>query len=157
MRRKLFTCFSALSSLLCVAVCGLWVRSYWRSDVVAVRLGDVGCVIGSNHGAMAVGWGGVHFGRRRWGYEGEVANENWRESYGLRFGFGLSTYRERLLFVPHAAVTLVSCGATALLFRHGRRRPTAGCCPACGYDLRATPGRCPECGAGPGENLPVSD
>ena len=27
------------------------------------------------------------------------------------------------------------------------RRPRPGCCPACGYDLRATPGRCPECGA----------
>jgi hypothetical protein len=26
------------------------------------------------------------------------------------------------------------------------RRRRAGRCPACGYDLRATPGRCPECG-----------
>jgi hypothetical protein len=37
MRRKLFTFFSALSLLLCLAACGLWVRSYWRADYIRVR------------------------------------------------------------------------------------------------------------------------
>src|SRR4051794_21240423 len=32
MKRKLFTFFSALTLLLCVAVCVLWVRSYWRDE-----------------------------------------------------------------------------------------------------------------------------
>lgn len=40
MKRRLFTILSALSLLLCVAVAGLWVRSYSRVHVVSVRRGE---------------------------------------------------------------------------------------------------------------------
>ena len=49
-----------------------------------------------------------------------------------------------------AALTAVAPGLwlrRTLRQKRERARARAGLCPACGYDLRATPGRCPECGA----------
>ncbi|HEX8914903.1 MAG TPA: hypothetical protein VF796_21300 [Humisphaera sp.] len=49
-----------------------------------------------------------------------------------------------------AAMPTAKAARAATLRRLRRRRGRSGRCPACGYDLRATPGRCPECGAAAG-------
>jgi predicted amidophosphoribosyltransferase len=53
------------------------------------------------------------------------------------------------LIIPYWPLALLAAAypliaASKLIRSHLRRR--AGCCIACGYDLRASPDRCPECG-----------
>jgi hypothetical protein len=77
-------------------------------------------------------WGPI----RSWAYEGSKT-----------VGFD-----SRALSVPHWTLALILALPPAIwagLYLRRRRRHKAGLCPACGYDLRATPDRCPECGATP--------
>jgi hypothetical protein len=57
------------------------------------------------------------------------------------------------VIVPHWSLVALTgvlpaawCGRRMWRRSAVRRHTKAGCCPRCGYDLRATPGRCPECG-----------
>ena len=194
MRRKLFTLCSAASLLLCVAVCVLWVRSYFvsfdgigfmRHDGAAELVhrlpggsGDELWRVGPQGLAQQVTYAGSERGvvvvavlrqRHAPGHlvqvsipEGRVAGRGrWelvpdREWLGFGFEAGRSWRRwdRTLLTVPHWALALILTALPAAQLRRsirdGRFRDRSRrLCPACGYDLRASPDRCPECGAVP--------
>ena len=84
---------------------------------------------GSPHGV-----GGTDYGRRV-----------------LGFGGGRAPSGGRYVNIPFWFIAVACAAPTVLLLRAEwrRRKSRPGTCPACGYDLRATPDRCPECGAEP--------
>ena len=73
-------------------------------------------------------------------------------------GFEYGTYSSGWnVWVPWWLPTLLFLIAPTLwAYRtwRGAKQGTAGTCPACGYDLRATPELCPECGHVTGVTAP---
>jgi hypothetical protein len=164
-KRRLFTILSALSLLLFVAVVVMWVRSHFAGDVVSApvqsgtRYGFV-----SHEGLMVLSRLDLPTSyvpkENKWEWtvqtdsvaldvlHGRTPESDWNLVFLRRYTY----LRGRLtLFVcPHwvAAVAAASLPiAWGTVRVRSSRRGSSGLCPACGYDLRATPGRCPECGA----------
>src|SRR5688500_1589106 len=82
-----------------------------------------------------------------WGFHVEGNPLRGWDARGERIAYGSWTG----VAVPFWALVLVSTPLPALWLRRRvrvRRLKRAGLCPACGYDLRATPNRCPECARG---------
>ena len=174
MRRRLLNLLTALSLLLCVVVAALWVRSFWRSDGVQ-HGGPAETSWGSETGTLVFsrsypGESGIG-STAGWefnSYPVEPREDspfiNGQQFRYRAFGFEIASYlpargtvaanganmRFWYVYVPHwFAVAVLALPPSLGLWRRWRRRRKigAGLCPACGYDLRATPDQCPECGA----------
>jgi len=80
-----------------------------------------------------------------------VNNKRWLLGTESVNGKVISTRGVRLLAPAWALTFLTAVLPTFWFFRKRKslRQKRLGLCPACGYDLRATPNRCPECGAVP--------
>jgi hypothetical protein len=197
MKRHLLNLLTALSLLLCVAVCVLWVRSYFAQDIVehstvattpagfrwwsysiatwkgVVRAGairheynkvaspqasaqDYQVTLAEARG-RAIRSAAERKWRSRqpedWTLRGDHPLGSWGFSWqpldetrtGYRgYGLGASSPWWFLLLLCSLPPGLRLIG-----WLRRRRHRDRSLCPACGYDLRATPGRCPECGATP--------
>jgi hypothetical protein len=168
--RHAFTILSALSLLLCVAACVLWVRSMSEADGFDAHWDD------SNYSNLTgrSDSGGIELSLKVWEPEPSTrAPLDGRRYVAPRYDTGSRASRFRLgiinmdhyagegnltvvegdryleLELPHWA-SVAATGALptwfTLLYVRRKRRRTSGSCRACGYDLRASPDRCPECG-----------
>jgi hypothetical protein len=174
MKRILINLSVALSLLLFIAVCIIWVRSYWRNDYVARVTNAIGSDgrpyyevrgISSQVGRITLYFsyhgGGSYVGPET-SFTSRIADSSAINDIGWQVAperkhFGiLRWYRSshkhssgvdtnECVQVSYWFLALTTSLVSVLAWRARSRFPSS-CCAKCGYDLRATPDRCPECG-----------
>jgi hypothetical protein len=161
--RWAFNFAAAVSAVLLVAACVLWFESYRvLICVTLVHDGRWGTAL-VGHGALVFGW--YHRDAQdivpvqpavapdsvlyRF-YPSANPYSNLAKRWQVA-GFGSSFHGGKdYLLIPLWALAVLSAALPFCRLRYLRTKPRlVGHCPACGYDLRATPGRCPECGTPP--------
>ena len=176
--RDLFTLCSALSLLLFVAVCVLWVRTYRLSDQIIWQRLDGFQILRTARGRIVFdlyvsdrtgspSFRGLKYQRDSVSYQqveglgplnvdpGDIwidwerAGFAWYEWFTPDKRNGVAMGVAPLWSIAAATLVLPLAWTTLRLRSCIRRRRNerSGLCPACGYDLRASPQRCPECGA----------
>jgi hypothetical protein len=172
--RHLFTVCSAVSLLLCVAACVLWVWS--QTHITSFVLSRQPDTRGERVWVIASAGGGLYLSAMQypgWPYPAAPAGR-WRDFRargldGNAFGvvewdlvgfayqkerpWGYSPGQPRAWRVPMWFIASLLAAPAGLWLVVGwlsrrRRRAALGLCPTCGYDLRvhAAGDRCPECG-----------
>ena len=157
--RHALTIWSAISLVLCVAVCVLWVRSYRTHDMFDRIVGDTCWGVSSNRGVISFVIEGPPSPRRApdTGWLAVRADPgDWvpvRHRFaGVGWGLGkIAGVRCRTLVVPTGYMAALLVLPALVLVARGRlssRPARRGLCRSCGYDLRAHAKgeRCPECG-----------
>ena len=156
--RHLFTFSAGLSLLLCVYVCMHWVESWMLSSRAWGGVGRLHVRVEHYRGLVEFGvYRNKSDGKsgpprqplrtpRVWDL-GPLVVEWGHTSNPMSAGIwrGADFVRVQSAHWLLAAPLAVAPGVWLLRRRLARRR-RAGCCLACGYDMRASPGRCPECG-----------
>jgi hypothetical protein len=173
MLRRLITVLSALSLVLCLCVTAIWLYSY-RDDLDAQVGGFQGARLSAERGrweCKRIYAYGPPILEEDWDNPASLNPATMRRltsSETRLLGFSLGSGQQRRgddghtrhprpasfwiaagplwPFVLLTAVTSAPFLLAARRWQVRRRRLLGGLCPACGYDLRATPGRCPECG-----------
>jgi hypothetical protein len=165
MRQRLMTILSAVSLVMCLATAGLWVRSYWRTDVIQFSTATSGFEFGAGRGELGFVLvlhkpaAKISPPRFLWEVKKSYFLLSQRVPGTIMRAFGSAIIHNP----PRSAGTSVwavalpcwfAMSLTALpvvsLIRNRLRRSALrlrlNLCVKCGYDLRATPDRCPECG-----------
>ena len=171
MLRRVFTALAAISLPICIAIILLWVRSYWRWDILGRTRPATGgqlrfVSIESVNGRIVIGVtrnSPRNLPRRtRDGHLLHTQDASTVTFYSTtlrqQIGFDFKSVTSRRtgagewhLTIPSWFITLPAAlppAAWLMAFCRRKSHPRPGFCPACGYDLRASPDQCPEGGTG---------